>query len=98
MRLCSRLIKIAAWTFLLLGASSGIATLVSPAGNTPQMDGGLFYSHLWLCFPIDLFYQLDRGPAFRNLAVSEKRKILGLQFINYGGYTFVMKGVRKCPK
>jgi len=42
MRLCSRLIKVAAWTFLLLGASSGIATLVSPSGNTPRWMGVYF--------------------------------------------------------
>lgn len=39
MRLGSRLIKIAAWTFLLLGLSSGLATLVSPELNAPRWMG-----------------------------------------------------------
>ena len=42
LRFSSRLIKIAAWTFLLLGVSSGIATLVAPAGNTPRWMGAYF--------------------------------------------------------
>lgn len=38
----SRLIKIAAWTFLLLGLASGIATIIAPAGNTPRWMGVYF--------------------------------------------------------
>lgn len=58
MRLCSRLIKIAAWTFLLLGASSGIATLVSPAGNTPRWMGVYFILICGFAFVLVYFITL----------------------------------------
>ena len=58
MRLCSRLIKIAAWTFLLLGASSGIATLVSPSGNTPRWMGAYFILICGFAFALVYFITL----------------------------------------
>ena len=41
-KISSRLIKIAAWTFLLLGVTSGMATLIAPSGNTPRWMGVYF--------------------------------------------------------
>lgn len=58
MRFCSRLIKIAAWTFLLLGASSGIATLVSPTGNTPRWMGVYFILIYGFAFLLVYFISL----------------------------------------
>ena len=58
MRLGSRLIKIAAWTFLLLGVSSGIATLVSPSGNTPRWMGVYFILICGFAFALVYFITL----------------------------------------
>ena len=41
-KISSRLIKIAAWTFLLLGLTNGIATLIAPSGNIPRWFGVCF--------------------------------------------------------
>mgnify|MGYP001609672976 FL=1 len=39
LRLSSRLLKIAAWTFLLLGILSGIGTILGAAQNIPRWMG-----------------------------------------------------------
>lgn len=54
-KMSSRLIKIAAWTFLLSGLTSGIATLIAPSGNTPRWMGAYFiliyaFSFLFIYF------------------------------------------------
>lgn len=42
LKIGSRLIKIAAWTFLLLGIINGVAILISPSGNMPRWMGFCF--------------------------------------------------------
>ncbi len=46
LKLCSRLVKISAWTFLLLGVFSGVGTIFGLGQNIPR----------WMGVPIILVY------------------------------------------
>lgn len=54
LKIGSRLIKIAAWTFLLVGVISGIATLIAPSENMQRWMG--FYLIVIYSFGFLLVY------------------------------------------